>query len=131
MKTASIKDVAKLANVSVATVSRYMNSPSSVSEAMRLKVQDAIRQTGFVPESLARNLRRGRTNLVMVVLPSVGIPFFGGVVNGIQKAAQSEGFSVVIEETQFNTLEADDVSRMLVSRQIVSASASVKSSLRS
>lgn len=117
MSDVSIKGVAKLADVSIATVSRCINNPEKVSERTRLKVQDAIVQTGYSPNTLAQSFRRGRTNLVMVVLPSIGDPFFTAVMRGIRTAAKAKGYSVLIEETQFNSKTADEVGAMLVSRQ--------------
>ncbi len=117
MPDVSIKDVAELAGVSIATVSRCINQPDKVTERTRLKVQEAIVQTGYSPNTLAQSFRRGRTNLVMVVLPSVGDPFFTDVMRGIHSAANAKGYSVVIEETRFNTLTPDEIGAMLVSRQ--------------
>jgi LacI family repressor for deo operon, udp, cdd, tsx, nupC, and nupG len=53
----------------------------------------------------------------MVVIPSVGVPFFTAIMRGIRTAAKAKGYSVVIEETQFNTVTADEISAMLVSKQ--------------
>ena len=113
----SIKGVARLAGVSIATVSRCLNNPEKVTERTRLKVQEAIVQTGYSPNTLAQSFRRGRTNLVMVVLPSIGDPFFTAVMRGIRTAAKAKGYSVVIEETQLNTMTADEIGAMLVSKQ--------------
>lgn len=113
----SIQDVARLAGVSIGTVSRSMNMPEKVSQKTRTKVEDAIRKTGYSPNRLAQSFRRGRTNLVMVVLPSVGDPFFTEVMRGIKAVAEAKGYSVVIEETQFNTMTADKIGSMLVSNQ--------------
>jgi LacI family transcriptional regulator, repressor for deo operon, udp, cdd, tsx, nupC, and nupG len=113
----SIKEVARLAGVSIATVSRCVNTPALVSEQTRLKVQDAILKTSYSPNRLAQSFRRGRTNLVMIVLPSVGDPFFTAVMRGIRTVAKARGYSVVIEETQLNTLTADEIGAMLVSSQ--------------
>ena len=113
----SIRDVARVAGVSIATVSRVVNSPDKVAQETRLKVQEAILETGYSPNTLAQSFRRGRTNLIMVVLPSIGDPFFSGVMRGIQNAARDKGYSVIIEETQLNTLTADEVGAMLVSNQ--------------
>jgi LacI family repressor for deo operon, udp, cdd, tsx, nupC, and nupG len=115
MPSVSIKDVAELAGVSIATVSRCVNNPDKVTEKTRRKVQSAIRETGYSPNTLAQSFRRGRTNLVMVVLPSVGDPFFAAVMRGIRIAAKAKGFSVVIDETQLNTMTADEIGAMLVS----------------
>lgn len=117
MKTASIKEVAQLAGVSIATVSRCMNDPEKVTEKTRIKVQDAILKTGYTPNTLAQSFRRGRTNMVMIVLPSIGDPFFTGVMSGIRSAAAAKGYSILINETQFNTMTADEISAMVVSRQ--------------
>ncbi len=117
MATSSIKEVAELAGVSIATVSRCMNSPDKVSEKTRIKVQDAILKTGYTPNTLAQSFRRGRTNMVMVVLSSIGDPFFTEVMRGIRNAADAKGYSIIINETQFNTMTADEIAAMVVSRQ--------------
>ncbi len=109
--------MAELAGVSIATVSRCMNSPDKVSEKTRIKVQHAILETGYTPNTLAQSFRRGRTNIVMVVLPSIGDPFFTLVMRGIRNAADARGFSIIINETQFNTITADEIAAMVVSRQ--------------
>jgi len=117
MPDVSIKEVAQLAGVSIATVSRCVNTPEKVAEKTRLRVQDAILKTGYSPNRLAQSFRRGRTNLVMVVLPSIGDPFFTAVMRGIRVAAKAKGYSVLIEETQLNTMTANEIGAMLVSNQ--------------
>ena len=117
MPDVSIKEVARLAGVSIATVSRCVNNPEKVTEKTRLKVQKAILDTGYSPNTLAQSFRRGRTNLIMVVLPSVGDPFFTDVMRGIRTAAKAKGYSILIEETQLNTMTADEIGAMLVSKQ--------------
>lgn len=110
----SIKDVAKIAGVSIATVSRTINNKDRVNEETRERVRRAIESTGFSPNTLAQNFRRGRTNFIMVVLPSIGDPFFAGVVKGIQSIAQQKGYNVLFSETKMNS---DEFTSMLVSRQ--------------
>ncbi|MEM7218739.1 MAG: LacI family DNA-binding transcriptional regulator [Pseudomonadota bacterium] len=114
---ASIKDVARIAGVSIATVSRCINQPDKVREKTRIKVQNAIIETGYSPNTLAQSFRRGRTQMVMVVLPSVGDPFFTEVMAGIRTAASAKGYSLLINETQFNTMTADEIGRLVVSKQ--------------
>lgn len=117
MAEISIKEVARLAGVSIATVSRCLNNPEKVTEKTRRKVQQAVLDTGYSPNTLAQSFRRGRTNLVMVVLPSVGDPFFTDVIRGIRTASRAKGYSIVIEETQLNALTADEIGALLVSKQ--------------
>jgi LacI family repressor for deo operon, udp, cdd, tsx, nupC, and nupG len=114
---ASIKDVARIARVSIATVSRCINNPGQVREATRKRVLAAIQQTGYSPNTLAQSFRRGKTKVIMVVLPSVGDPFFTDVMSGIRSVASSKGYSLLINETQFNTMTADEIGAMVVSRQ--------------
>ncbi len=117
MADVSIKEVAKLAGVSIATVSRCINNPEKVREQTRGRVNAAILETGYSPNTLAQSFRRGRTNRVMVVLPTIGDPFFTSVMHGIQRAAKAKGYSVIIVDTQLNTMTADEVGAMLVSKQ--------------
>jgi len=114
---ASIKDVARIAQVSIATVSRCINDPERVKAPTRERVETAIRQTGYSPNTLAQSFRRGKTKVIMVVLPSVGDPFFTDVMSGIREAATDKGYSLLINETQFNTMTADEIGAMVVSRQ--------------
>lgn len=115
---AGIKDVAELAGVSIATVSRAINFPECVKDETRKKVNAAIMKSGYSPNALARSLRRGRTNVVIVVVPNVGDPFFTDVVKGIQTVATHMNYSLLLKDTQFNTLGGDEVGRLLVTRQV-------------
>lgn len=117
MTDVSIKQVAKLAGVSIATVSRCLNSPDKVTAKTRSKVERAISKTGYTPNEIARNFRRGRSNMIMVVLPSIGDPFFTEVMLGIREAAKRTGYSLLIDETSGNTITADEIGAMVVSKQ--------------
>jgi len=113
---ASIKDVARLAGVSIATVSRCINTPDRVKEITRDRVEKAIRETGYSPNTLAQSFRRGKTHIIMIVLPSVGDPFFTGVMRGIREVASGNAYSLLINETQFNTMTEDEIGAMVASR---------------
>ncbi|MEM7359034.1 MAG: LacI family DNA-binding transcriptional regulator [Pseudomonadota bacterium] len=117
MSIPSIKDVAKLAGVSTATVSRVINSPEQVREATRLKVQEAIRNSDYSPNTLARDFRRGSTNIIIVVVPKVGDPFFSAIMRGIRNAARTEGYSILIREAAGSEMGPDEISSLVVSRQ--------------
>jgi len=113
----SIKQVAKLAGVSTATVSRYLNSPEQVKEKTRDKVQAAIDKIGYAPNALARNFRRGKTSLIVVVLPSIGDPFLESVMRGVWKVADELGYSILIRDTQSNSHEFDEYTDLVFSKQ--------------
>ncbi|MFD1217122.1 MULTISPECIES: LacI family DNA-binding transcriptional regulator [Microbulbifer] len=113
----SIKKVARIAGVSTATVSRYLNSPEQVKENTRSKVQSAIDEVGYAPNALARNFRRGKTSLVVVVLPQVGDPFLDNVMRGIWRVADEQGYSILIRDTQSNSHDFDEFTEMVFSKQ--------------
>ncbi len=113
----SIKQVAEIAGVSIATVSRCINNPAQVRERTRVKVQAAILETGYSPNTLAQSFRLGRTNVIMVVMPSIGDPFFTDVMKGIRSVVAEQGYSIIINETNFNTMSAEEVGTFMVSRQ--------------
>jgi LacI family repressor for deo operon, udp, cdd, tsx, nupC, and nupG len=113
----SIKDVARIARVSIATVSRYINFPDQVRAPTAKRVKDAIDKTGYKTNSLARNFRMGKTQQIMVVLPSIGIPFYGPIMDGVRKVADSVGYHILVMETAFNSVEFDDFTKLVMSKQ--------------
>lgn len=113
----SIKDVAKIARVSVATVSRYINSPDQVRAPTAKRVAEAILKTGYEINTLARNFRTGKTQQIMIVLPSIGIPFYGPIMEGVRKVADSAGYHILAMETAYNSVEFDDFSKLVMQKQ--------------
>jgi LacI family repressor for deo operon, udp, cdd, tsx, nupC, and nupG len=116
-KHASINEVALVAGVSTATVSRYINTPDQVAHKTQLKVESAIRKTGYTPNTLAQKLRRGRSHHILVAVPSVGDPFFSAVMRGVRKAARARGYTVFIRETSQEALTTDEMNAVLDSKQ--------------
>ena len=117
MAESSIKEVARLAGVSIATVSRCINKPEKVTEETRLKVQSAIENTGYTPNSLAQRFRSGKTNQILVAVPSIGDPFFTKVMRGVRSAANALGYAIVIRETRQGMMSADEINATLESKQ--------------
>lgn len=97
---ATIRDVSKLAGVSVATVSRTLSHPGKVTEKTRDKVHAAIQETNYKPDILARNFRTRKSSTIVVLVPDIANPFFSRVIRGIEKQAQSLGYSVLLGDTQ-------------------------------
>ena len=84
---ATIKDVAERAGVSVATVSRVLNTPDAVKERTRQQVLNAIDELQYSPNFLGRNLRMMETKRILVVLNTISNQFFSRVVRGIVEGA--------------------------------------------
>ena len=95
-----IQDVAHMAGVSTATVSRALNKPETVSEQTRAIVLEAVEKTGYRFNQTARNLRRRKTGAIVVLVPDLGNPFFSQILSGIEKTASKSGFSVLIADTK-------------------------------
>ena len=92
-------DVARLAGVSVATVSRALSGSPLVSPETRQRIEAAVEATGYVVNQVAAGLRLQRSRQILVMLPDIANPFFGEVVLGIEEEAQHQGFGVLIGNT--------------------------------
>ena len=94
-----IGDVAARAGVSTATVSRTLASPNQVRPKTRDAVMKAVRETGYVLNVAARNLRTSRSHAVLAVLPDASNSFFSQVLRGISDTLHQHGYSLVIADT--------------------------------
>ncbi|WP_131113710.1 LacI family DNA-binding transcriptional regulator [Lichenihabitans psoromatis] len=109
---ATIKDVAKAANVSTATVSAVVNESAFVSPELRARVTAAIASLAYAPSSAARNLKSGRSQLIALVVSDLANPFFARVVCSAEAAVAAWGYSLVI----FNSDEKPDKERRILAR---------------
>ncbi len=96
----TLKDVAALAGVSVKTVSNVVNGYEFVKADNRRRVEEALAATGYRPHVGARNLRRGRTGSVALMVPDLAIPYFGELAALMITAARRHEWNVLIEQTQ-------------------------------
>ena len=95
----TIQDVARRCGVAPITVSRVINNSGYVAAEVRERVQQAIRDLGYVPNTLARSLRSSRTNTIALVLTDLTNPFFTTVVRGAEDAASDQGYMLIIANT--------------------------------
>jgi len=95
----TISDIAKMAGVSKATVSRVLNNSKPVSSEVRNKVMHVIEETGFKPSALARGLATKETKLIGVVIPDVANPIFSELVKGMEEEANNSGYNVLLCNT--------------------------------
>ena len=96
---ANMTDVAKLANVSTATVSRVIQNPEAVKEKTRVKVLQAIEELNYQPNILARYFRRTETKTILVVVPSIMNNVFPQMIAGIDLVANQSGYKVLLGNT--------------------------------
>lgn len=109
---ATIRDVAKTAGVSTATVSAVVNETSFVSPALRARVMAAISQLNYAPMSAARNLKRGRSQLIALVVSDLSNPFFARIVCAAEAAVADWGYALVV----FNSDEKPENERRILAR---------------
>lgn len=93
---ATIRDVARAAGVSVATVSRYMNNSQLVAEETASRVKNAMFDLGFVPNPVARNLSTRRTNTIGLVISNIGGDFFTPLLDGFIETTEKENLNLLI-----------------------------------
>ena len=101
----TIKDIAKLANVSPATVSCVLNKNKKISDKTRLKIHKIIEETGYTPNFFARGLANSKTNTIAVITPDVpcvlGDRYFGEGVSGIYETAKKNNYKIILEQANF------------------------------
>lgn len=97
----TISDVATHAGVSVGTVSNVVNRPDRVTEATRIRVREAIKTLGWVPNGSAATLRAGQATLVGLIVPDIRNPFFTEVARGAEDMAAANGEAIVICNTDW------------------------------
>lgn len=101
-KRHNVRDVAKLAGVSVATVSRVINNAEIVTERTRTKVENAIEALQFVPSSSARAINSGRTHLVGALVPTLDNAIFARFIDAIEARLNLDGLSLIVGTTNYD-----------------------------
>lgn len=112
----TIKDIAKAAGVSLATVSRVLNSSGYVKESTREKVHKAIKQLNYTPSAIARSLSTNKTNTIGVIIPEINNPFFGEVITGITQVADEHKLNILLCVTD-ESIEKERQALKLLSEQ--------------
>ena len=114
----TIRDVAKIADVSPITVSRVINDSNYVSEATRGRVEAAIKELGYVPNMLGPSLRFKQTMTLALVLTDITNPFWTTVARGVEDVAQANGYSTILCNTDESEEKQDQYLQMLLRRRV-------------
>ncbi|KQP56549.1 LacI family DNA-binding transcriptional regulator [Agreia sp. Leaf283] len=94
----TLHDVARLAGVSIKTVSNVINDYPHIRPATRTKVESAISELGYQPNLSARSLRSGRSGVISLLIPDLRNAYFAELADAVMRAAQAKGLSVIIEQ---------------------------------
>ncbi|KXI30881.1 LacI family transcriptional regulator [Paraglaciecola hydrolytica] len=100
MATVGIKDIATLAKVSPATVSRVLSSPELVSKKTLNKVKKIIDEMGYRPNRIGASLRTRKSGNIVAIIPDITNPVNAGIIRAIEQGAQSAGYSILLGDTQ-------------------------------
>ncbi|MDH4424510.1 LacI family transcriptional regulator [Bacillus sp. AFS054943] len=115
---ANIKDIAKMAGVSVTTVSRVLNDHPYVSEEKRKVVLEIVEQLNYSQNANAVHLSKGKTNIVGVILPYINHPCFDAMVGGMMEVALARNYKVLLCQTNYNKKEEMKSLHMLKTKQL-------------
>jgi LacI family transcriptional regulator len=115
---ATIRDVARLAGVSISTVSLALNAPDRVSDDTRARVEDAARDVGFSANPIAQSLKRGRSRLIGMVVSDITNPFFGRLLREIERRASEAGYLVVVSDTDGSPANEQAILRHLAGQRV-------------
>lgn len=110
----TISDIAKLAGVSVATVSRVINNKGYVKDETRKKIETIIDENGYRPSAAARSLTRNDTSMIAVIMSERLNPFFANVLSAIEARAEKQGYSILF----YNTSEDNEKECKAISQAI-------------
>lgn len=100
MKNVSIRDVATLAGVSIATVSHVINGTRNVNDTTRAAVEKAIEELHYVPDSTARSFKTGKRNLVGFVVPDISNAYFSTMIEEVEDILAQEGYRLLVLNTR-------------------------------
>ncbi|MUG67980.1 LacI family DNA-binding transcriptional regulator [Paenibacillus campinasensis] len=114
----TIMDISRISGLSKSTVSRVLNNHPHVSDESRQKVQNAIKQLGYVRNTQGVQLRLQASNHIGVLIPDVEHPFFSQLVSALSRSLGSEGYQLVIYQTELSPAYERDVYTRLLRREM-------------
>ena len=114
----TIRDVSRLAGVSVATVSAVMNDKPVVSEQLIKQVRRAIEALNYQPDYLARSLRIQKSHILGIVMPQFASPFYAEVLRGVEDIASEHGYSILISNSRGDAEQEKKQVSALISRRV-------------
>lgn len=115
---ATMRDVARQAGVSITTVSHVINNSRAVSDGARQRVETAMLELGYKPNTLARSLRRQQTHIVGMIVPDSANPFFAEIARGIEDASFKQNYNVVLCNTEGDLEKQISYTNVLIQNQV-------------
>ncbi len=120
-KRSSITDIASVLNISPTTVSFILNGKARekrISVELVEKVEKYIAEVGYKPNSLARSLRTGKTNIIALMVESISNPFFANIARRIEELAYKNGYKIIYSSTDNDTSRTKELIQMFRERHV-------------
>jgi len=115
---ASIKDVAKVAGVSIATVSRVLNDVDVVNEDTKKKVQDAIKKLGYRPNIIARSLKTQKSRTIGIIIPDISNQFYPEIVRGAEDVSNIYNYNIMLCNTDLDPVKEMEYFRVFKEKMV-------------
>ncbi|WP_270725582.1 LacI family DNA-binding transcriptional regulator [Shimia sp. Alg240-R146] len=112
-----VVDVARIAGVSTATVSRVLNDPDKVSQTTRDAVLAAVKETGYRVNRAARNLRTNSSRAILALVPNLSNPFFSNILSGLERELNAQDYSLLVTDSGDAPLTSDQMDRLISAGQ--------------
>ncbi len=117
-RRATMQDVADRAGVALSTVSHVLNGTARISAPTMAKVQMAVKELHYIPNNLARELRRDRTGLIGVIVPDLANEFYAKAATGFIRAAGEKGYTVLLCNTDYDPLREQKEVETLIRQRV-------------
>lgn len=113
----TLSDVARAANVSEITASRALRNPAIVSKTLRERIERAVKDIGYVPNTAARALASAHTNVIGVVIPSVTNSVFTDILRGIYDTIEATPYQVQLGNTNYSSMQEEQMLRLFLGQR--------------
>ncbi|KMT21053.1 LacI family DNA-binding transcriptional regulator [Clostridium cylindrosporum] len=115
---ANMRDVAKKVGVGIATVSRYINNDGYVSKEVGERIQEAMEELSYRPNSLARAIFTKKSKMIGLIIPNILNPFFPELSKGVERRARQEGYNIVLCNTMYDEENEKNILNMLLCNRV-------------
>ena len=107
MEQITIKDIARMCGCGVSTVSRALNNHPDINEETRNKILAVVKETNYVPNNSARNLKLTDSKTIAILIKGISNPFFMKMINIMEREIQKQKYSLIIQHVENNQDEVD------------------------
>lgn len=114
----TIKDIARIMNISSATVSRALNGKTGVSESLRQEIVELARESGYQPNAIAQGLVRKTTNTIGLIIPDITNPYYPMIARGIEEAAREENYQLFLGNSNWEIEREEQLIRTMISNRV-------------